>query len=247
MKVVFPNSFESAYQLSCKQNHVLFSGGTYILTENKLSQLILVDINKLLNSTTEKTLAQTKIGARTTLQEIIDFERIANPESKLIQSIKYSCPSKNLRNQRTIGGEVARNISNSEILAFLHAVNAQLTIVTDKHNQISIRKWDGVGIVKEIIFSNERANTVAIQRYSVIPSAPAIVIVAGTGNKESIEIAIGGKIDSILNFSLQQTDIDSIVTIANVASASFKADDYGTQAYKKSLITTAIKRIKETL
>ncbi len=244
----FPVSLQDAFELSQSGNKILFTGGTYILTGIN-SGKTLIDINNLLDSSIDVAYEQVRIGAGANLQHFVDCAMQVNPNCKLIPSIQFSCPSKNIRNQRTFGGEIAQNRPNSEILAFLNAVDAQLTIVPKNEFQTSIRDWDGDGIITEISYFPKEIDVIAIQRFAVIPSAPTIVSIAGVLKNGNLEFAIGGKTDKIANHqvALENWEEDSAKKIAKQAKSGFYDDEFGSVSYKESLIKTAIQRVKDEL
>ncbi len=244
----FPVFLQDAYELSQSDGKILFAGGTYILTVRQ-SENSIIDINNLLDSSIDVTYEQVRIGAGATLQHFVDCAMKVNPNCKLIPSIEFSCPSKNIRNQRTFGGEIAQNRPNSEILTFLNAVDAQLTIVAKDEFQTSIRDWDCNGIITEISYYPEKIDTIAIQRFSVILFSPAIVTVAGILKKGTLEFAIGGKTDKVTNqqIALENWEEDSAKKMANRTKVGFYDDEFGSISYKESLIKTAVQRVKDEL
>lgn len=248
MNFQFPVSLQDAFELSKLQNHEYFAGGTYILTKHN-SENNLIDITTLLDFSIDVSYEKVRIGAGANLQNFIDCSMKVNPNCKLIPSVEFACPSKNIRNQRTFGGEIAQNRTNSEILTFLNAVNAKLAIVAEKEFQISIRDWNTNGIITEISYSPKNIDTVAVQRFSVIPSAPAIVNIAGVFKNGDLEFAIGGKTNKLTNhkIALNNWNENSAIIIAKEAKTGFYDDDFGSVSYKESLISTAVKRVKDEL
>lgn len=241
--VVKPESLREAYSLQ-KEEAVLFSGGSFLTAEKNPAVKTLIDINELMEDSVHADYDGVQIATGATLQTFIDTVTPMDPDSRLLDGVRASCPSKNIRNQRTFGGEVGQNRPNSDALVFLHAVNAELTVVTKDQSTMSIRDWDGDGIVTEIAYYPNQIDSIELLRFSVIPSAQAVVIVGAARRSDSLEFAIGGTTDRIQNFSVSAKgwNDQAAVNIADDAIAHFKADHFGSLDYKRSLIITALRR-----
>ncbi|MFQ6608527.1 MAG: FAD binding domain-containing protein [Fidelibacterota bacterium] len=241
--IKYPQTLQEAFMLQ-SDDTILFSGGSYLVAEQSSAVKTLIDINHLLDNSIHVEMDFIRIGAKATLQEFIDKITPLNPESKLLKGIRSSCPSKNIRNQRTFGGELGQNRANSEVMVFLHAIGANISITTKEDLKIPLRDWDGKGIVTEIIYFPGQVDDVELLRYSVIPSAPAIVIVCVVRRNNRLEIAIGGLCNKTQNFSLNVNNWNpqSVAHIAQNAIKYFQDDYLGSMEYKTSLITTALLR-----
>ncbi len=241
--VVKPESLKEAYSLQ-KEDAVLFSGGSYLVAEKDPAVKALIDINGLIDDSVKIDDLSVCISAGATLQAFIDTLTPIDSGNHLSNGIRASCPSKNIRYQRTFGGEVGQNRPQSDALVFLHAVNTELTVVTKDQSTLSIRDWDGDGIVTEIAYYPNQMDGIELLRFSVIPSAPAVVIVGVVRRGNLLEFAIGGTADRIQNFSLATKDWNdqAAVNIADDALTHFKADHFGSLDYKRSLIITALRR-----
>ncbi|NQV36873.1 MAG: FAD binding domain-containing protein [Candidatus Marinimicrobia bacterium] len=247
--IIKPDTLAEAYSLQQGERTTLFSGGSYLVAENNKSIQTLIDINGVISDKVTVNKKNVNIDAGATLQSFIDSVKHTKPNCRLLDGAKNSCPSKNIRNQRTFGGEVGQNRPNSEILVFLHAVDAALTVFTNSEKTISIRKWDGKGIVTKITYYPKQIDSIELQRYSVLPSAPAIVIVGGTRRSGQLEFAIGGTANNIQTFVVRIDDEtnNSIANIAQKAISQFIPDHFGSLNYKESLIATAVKRVVDAL
>ena len=99
-----PTSFKQANEYQSKSKSVLLGGGTYLVAEKNPKIQNLIDINNIVNKTIEITDDSIIIGAGATIQDMINK---LTDYSLFTEAVKYSCFSKNIRNQRTIGGEIA--------------------------------------------------------------------------------------------------------------------------------------------
>ncbi|MCH7612742.1 MAG: FAD binding domain-containing protein [Candidatus Marinimicrobia bacterium] len=244
-----PQTLDEAFLQQQQEGSALFSGGSYLVAEKNPSIRTLIDINGLVDNFVNADDKAVTIQAGATLQSFMDTVKPINPNCRLFDGARASCPSKNIRNQRTFGGEVGQNRPNSDALVFLHAVDADLTIYTGSERTISIREWDGNGIVTQIAYYPNKIESIELQRFSVLQSAPAIVIVGGIRRSGQLEFAIGGTAHKIQTFNVMMNNWNknSISEIAKNAVRQFIPDHFGSLAYKESLIATAVKRLGDAL
>lgn len=231
--------------MSQKNGHTLFSGGSYLVAEKDPSIHTLIDINQLINHTVTADYNAVIIEAGATLQEFLDCVTIVNPDCRLLNGVIGSCPSKNIRNQRTFGGEVGRQRPNSDIMVFLHAVDAELTVYTGSENTLSIRDWNGDGIIIRISYYPSQIQSIELKRFSILPSASAIVIVGGIRKNGYLEFSIGGAVHHIPTVRVKESDwtSSSYQKIAKLAIKEFIPDPISSLSYKESLIAIAVKRV----
>jgi CO/xanthine dehydrogenase FAD-binding subunit len=239
-----PASLEDAYSLIVPGQKVVFSGGSYLAAEQSADIDTLIAINHLLNDRIEMTDTVLTIGAGATLQNLVQYE-VANSPLRMAECARYSCPSRNVRNQRTVGGEIGRNRTNSELFAYLQALDVRLEIVTSTPQSMSVREWDGRGIITALKIDLDTVKQTFCQRFALIPSAPAVVIVAGVLRKEGLDVAVGGAASelSLASITEMKSPDETIARIAASASKQFIRDQHGSQAYKEQLIRTGLARV----
>lgn len=247
--IVKPETLEEAFALKQQEGATLFAGGSYLVAEKNQSIHTLIDINGLIKDTVSTEYERVRINAGATLQTFIESVKPINPDCRLLDGVKASCPSKNIRNQRTFGGEIGQNRPNSDALIFLHAVDAILTVHTDSESKISIRDWNESGIVTQITYYPNQIDSIELQRFSVLESAPAVAIVGGIKKNGQFEFSIGGHASTIQIFKVMRDDWnkDSISKIAKNAVRQFIPDHFGSLNYKESLIATGVKRVGDAL
>lgn len=228
---------------------VYFSGGGYLVAEKNPAVHTLIDLRPLLEKGLVISKEEVRIGAGVTLQELVSAVQREAPDSDLTAAIKWSCSSKNIRNQRTLGGELGQHRVNSEIIAWLYAVDAELTVSTTTEKKVNLRDWDRQGIVTEVTYFPGQVQATSIQRMAPLPSAPAVVLVAGIRREEGVDIAIGGRAANIYWFSEAGEQLPDRVIEAHAAEArrGFRADHYGSLEYKGGLIKTLIRRVRDEL
>ncbi len=233
--IQFPETLAEAGDLAAQNNAVIFSGGTYLAAQRDPSIHTLVDINRLIAKKIDYSHGKLYCGAGATLQDLIDYFS-KDDNHHLAAAARWSCASKNIRNQRTIGGEIARGRCNSEIVAAITALNAQLEM--KENNIITGLNIDLAGV-----------NAIHLERFALLPSAPAFVIVAGVRGDVEIKIAIGGQARQLTIQNVSKTEFDSqwIDKLCSLVVKNFDDDHVGPRAYKQAVIRTGLQRLREAL
>ena len=247
-KIIIPASPEKANSLHLYGKRAFIAGGSYLVAEKPPGIEELIDINHLVSSDIYDNSDTISIGSGTDLQSMVKYFK-EHPPAEISRCAQWSCPSKNIRNQRTIGGEIGRRRINSELYAILFALNAHLLITSYATELVSIRNWNGEGIIIDIEIKIEGITGIESQRFALIPSAPSFVFIAGVRRKDIADIVVSGKANDI---SLLTTDIDgffdeAIAKFASKTVRKFHDDQYGSLKYKEHLIRTGLKRIREAI
>ena len=244
--IAIPKSFSEAIEYQSKSKGVLFGGGTYLVAEGNLKIQNLIDINSIVDNSIEITDDSIIIGAGSTIQDMINK---LSDFPLFVDAIKYSCFSKNIRNQRTIGGEIAQKRVKSELFTYLVAINPILEIRTPNKKNIHLREWNGKGIINKIIINKIDLASSGFERFATLPSAPAFVIVAVVRRALELDFVISGKADKVYGHTIKLADFskDILKNIINESVKYFKDDQYGSLEYKKSLIETGIQRAVEKI
>jgi putative selenate reductase FAD-binding subunit len=241
-----PTSFKQAIEYQTKPKSVWFGGGTYLVAEKSTKINNLVHINGIVNKTIEITDDSIVIGAGSSLQNIIDELVEYN---SFVESAKYSCYSKNIRNQRTIGGEIAQKRVQSELFTYLVAINPIIEIRTPDKENIHLREWNGKGIINKMIINKIDLESSGFERFALLPSAPAFVIVAVVRRTLELDFVISGKAEKVYGHTIKLADFSKNI-LKNIIKESvkyFEDDQYGSLEYKKSLIETGIQRAVEKI
>ena len=234
-QIIKPDTLSEASVLLKESGSVLFAGGTYLVGQKDDAVHTLLDINHLLNDQIKMQGDEIHIGAGCTLQEIINFD-----DARLNGAILSACPSKNIRNQRTIGGEIARLRTDSDLLIFLFASRTKL-FLNESESSVELCDWNGEGIIEKMIIPS---HDVTLERVALLDSAPAFVIVGINELNDSIAVCVGGKTSKILFFQTKpepnEADIRSLM---DEVEASFSNDHLGTPAYKRHLVSVLLQEM----
>ncbi len=236
-----------AWQTARKKGNALIAGGTYLVAERPPGLHTLVNIRPLLSAEIAGDDQVVELGAGVTLQQLAadDTSRLGG----MPQAAAESCASVNIRNQRTLGGEVAHGRSDSDLMVLLHALQARLTLVAPKPADVALGDWDNQGLIGAVLIKREVLANVATERFALLPSARPFVVVAGARHGDRLHLAAGGSADRISRAELEVTDKEkgSLATISRALVEPFNDDHYGSLEYKRALIETAVGRIRERL
>jgi carbon-monoxide dehydrogenase medium subunit len=160
----------------------VLAGGTHLLTGASDAR-VLVDISKLGLGYVKQDGGSLRIGAMTTLQEISSNSATTGI---LAHAAKATTVSRQLRNAKTIGGELVSVLPESLLSIVLLALDARLKIVELEPlgkevvltlDQFYKGKRAVGGIISEIEISTAPANSV-LERLSIIESSIPIMSIA---------------------------------------------------------------------
>ncbi|NQV14820.1 FAD binding domain-containing protein [bacterium] len=237
-QIIKPDNFNDAQDLNKQTGSVLFAGGSYLVADRDNNTQTLLDINHLLSDQIKKQADRLQVGAGSSLQKLLK----KSDSRVLSQAIISSCSSKNIRNQRTLGGEIARGRTDSDLLIYLHVAGATLQI-NESNQYISLQDWQGDGVISNVFIPE---NDTRLERVAVLDSAPAFVIVAVNQGSDSISLAVGGKSERILSskisLSLEEPEIQKFM--ARVKTV-FHEDHFGTPSYKQHLVSNLLSDMME--
>lgn len=247
-EIKFPQTPAEAVTLKKRFKSAYFSGGTYLAAGKSTDIELLVDLNRLLTSGISSNERSAIIGAGITLRELSDYFQ-ATEYSAISDCVRMSCASKNIRNHRTIGGEVAQGRPDSEILICFYALRAVLQAFNSESSSVEIGGWTNEGIIERVEIPLQDLGGISVQRFSTLKSVPGFVTAIGVRRGEYIDIAAGGKSESISCAIFTRSDLseDKIAEFSDGVIPLFSNDQYGSLKYKKHLIEVAIKRIGEEL
>ncbi len=244
-QILSPPDFAQALAALQKPGAAILAGGSYMNTEQNPETRILVDVSTLVSRDIQQTNEFLKLGAGLSLQEIIEHFHAGKP-AELAEAARQSCFSKNIRNQRQLGGEIGHSRPDSELNIYLHAVQARLLLAESE--PVLIHNWDGKGIIDAVQVETEDLRDSRIRRFALLPSAPAFLILVANRRGQALRVSLGGRLNSIhsLEFSCEPTPED-IKTAAGILSKELVTDHYGSIEYKHKLILKTLSELQESL
>ncbi|MFH0883613.1 MAG: FAD binding domain-containing protein [bacterium] len=242
-EIVKPDTLEEAYKHSRKEGHALLGGGSYLTSLQPREVRTLIPIRHLLPQSVMDDGKQVHLGAGLTLQMLIDQSE--GPCGDWPLAVLRSCSSKQIRNQRTLGGEIGQQRTNSELYVALYALDAQLEIVRGKIETVPLRTWEGDGIICTVIVPRI---PLVLERLALLDSAPAFLIAAGVREKRWMCVSIGGRINGVTSMVLPHAmHADEIEKAVAEASDRLISDHYGSREYKQQVLGVMLKRMGERL
>lgn len=244
--IIIPKDFAKAIESKGDSNSVYFGGGTYLVAEKNKSINKLIDVNGLIDGNIKIEGTSISIGAGVTVQEIANnYEQL----SKLAVIAKQSIFSKNIRNQRSLGGEIAQKNIKSDLFTYLIALNPVLEIMNPDSRQVQLREWDGDGIINKLKINKIDIDSSGFERFSILPSAPAFLMVGVSRKAFEIDYVVSGNARKIYGHSMSLRDFTkrNVKKIINESAQYFYDDKYGSIEYKKALIATGIQRAVEQI
>jgi len=237
--VLNPGSLEEAISQYRTDGGKFLAGGSYLVAEADPGVKDLIHIQPLLDRNLVETGGNLIVGAGLTLQELIRHTS-ADDTLRLAEAAKMSCFSKNIRNQRTLGGEVAWNRPDSEVNVYLRALSTSIEVISDEPKTIPISQVEKEpGIITSLRIDVHNIEDSIIKRFSLLPSAPAFLIIAAVRRTETITFSIGGKIDRRVDISFEKRPEDS--ELSDFAGrVGLRSDHFGSLAYKSDLLEQSL-------
>jgi len=242
-EVVHSAGLDEAAKALTAPDAAVLAGGSYLLAERPRHIRTLFDLGTLLESSVtigENTL---ELGAALTLQDLIEV--LNNEAPSLATAARSSCASRNIRNRRTVGGEIARRRADSDLVVAFEALNPRLEILNPGISTVHLADWDGGGIITRIIVDRQHAAHLRTERFALLPSAAPFVVVAAVLDGGARRIAVGGAGERVGTAETAALDVATRKRIAHELSRGFRDDHTGSRVYKETLVQVALERLEE--
>lgn len=244
--------------LTLKQKHgdsaAWLAGGSHLNRGDTESRPVtLISLENLELNTLKVDDKDYTIGAMVTLQEIIDSPAIHND----LQQAMALLFNRNVRNQTTLGGEIANKDSRSPVLAALLAACAQLTVCDlhgDEHS-LSLEQYIQEDREDLILTVSIPLNLKALKVHKVAHTAGAAPILTAavchqiddTG-KDGWNLALSGVAEKPMRLrdaeALINDDCDQETLAKAVSEAVFPIDDFRASAeYRREVSGVVIARL----
>lgn len=231
-QIIQPDSFEEAGVLASNRDAKLFAGGSYLLSQPNPAVKTLVDINHLVDDEISVSEEGLVAGSGVSLEALLPHF----PET-CAQAIKSSCSSRNIRNQRTLGGELAQARLNSDLYVLLLVSRVEIRINTEE-KRIPLSDWDRRGVITEVYIPNSSPQ---LERVALLDSAPAFLIVAANKTEQGTQVAVGGQVRRFVTASFSpDVKEEEVVTFLNEVTDILTEDHYGSVQYKQGLVSSLL-------
>lgn len=237
-----PTTLSQAVGLYHYPEQVFLAGGSYLVAERNPNITGLISIQPLLGKRIQTTQHSITIEAGATVQDIIE----QLPHSPLATIACDSCFSKNIRNQRTVGGEIAMQRLDSDLVAALYAINGNLAMFTGNEQTTTLRDWPGSGIITKLQLDALRVAQLRIFRYTILPSAAPFLILAVVPHHTGIDCVIAGKVKKLGFYQLKQSQLAAEPCkklSQELAGTYFQDDQHGSIAYKAHLLEVSFQQL----
>ncbi|MBT3231923.1 MAG: hypothetical protein HN356_03835 [Calditrichaeota bacterium] len=248
-EIVKPENLADAQSLYEPGTKVYLSGGSYISEDIHPELETLIDINHLMDCEIKENEDHLYVGAGATFQQLIEYLEPEGLQGQVAECAEMSCPQKNLRNQRTIGGEAAFGRTNSDFILCLHALNVTLVFAGENNSKVPIRNWDDKGIITGIEIPLNPECRFDVQRFAIGPADQAFIIISGMKVGEHIDISTGGEAFGVASIAITTelfTDAFIEDISADIAGLYFE-DHFGSQEFKRGLIKSGMKLVRTNL
>ena len=194
------------------------------------------------------------IGATTTLQTIIEDETIRDyADGALVKTI-LDTATRNVRDAASLAGSIVDAQGNSPLLTMLLALDARLTILGDKEEDVALAKWtqsDRTLIIRIALPALSNEVHAAYEKVARTPADLPIICVAAraavaNGQLSDVRLALGGIGRKPLLIERAAIDLVEAVKIA-VESIEPPSDYFATAEYRREMIDVLVKRVLSTL
>jgi len=213
--------------------HVIIEGTAFDSTEDR-DETVAIDLQSLNLDEIEMSGGAMRIGSMTTLADLASFPQTPPMIAELASREQPST----IRNAMTIGGVIALNDPESELLAGLVAFNASVTVAraASIHDHPIEATLENPQLIEDSIIidvSIETGGTSAAHRTGRTPMDRPIVMVAGhLDSAGHIRLAVTGVDAQVI--AMKPGQVDALVP---------PTDFRGTSRYRKALATVLTKRV----
>ncbi len=240
-KIYHPRKADAALRLLEQSGTRILGGGTYLLAERDPTIHALVDLSQILSDTVRREGGDLVCGAGATLTDLLEQK----PENPFGRAVAGSCPSPQIRNQRTLGGEIARNRPDSDLLVLLHVVDTRIQLLQGK--TVTLGEWDGSGVIESVLIPNSMLDRAGLVHLSLLPSAPAYLLLAVIPTPEGLQIALGGQMSRIVKGTLARDGSVAEVKWTMDLDAVILDHVSGSTDYRKQVLNSHLTRLREDL
>ncbi len=233
-----PDSLAEAVALWQESGTDYISGGSRLAANRPEGVTSLISIRQLIHGEIELGDESAIIPAGSSIQELIDSLNGTAGQS-LADCAQASCSSRNLRNQRTLGGELADGSFDSDLKVAFSALNPVLRVFEEQSEDVAYSDWNGYGIIERIQIPMAQLASLKTERFSLLPVSPAFLIVVSCDIEGKKWVAVGGAMDQVVVGTIES----DLSEFNDTVSAGFRDDHFGSPEYKQQMLQVAFKRL----
>lgn len=208
------------------QRSAYIAGGTELNSRNDLSVSHLISLENLDLDIIQKTGESLFIGATVTLQQIVDAEEIRLDPWRSIGSAASMVANRNIRNQATLGGNLASNKSCSDLIPVLQILKAQCQVQEEADlgyspldDYLDLPYGEKPLLLGVKLSKPPAGLKIALKRFSRTANDIAIVNLALAarpveGRLEDVRIALGGLAPRVVRAALVEKTLEGFPAAA---------------------------------
>ncbi len=213
-----PTSLAHATELKASLGAGAFflAGGTELNSRaSRLDPLHLIDISALELDFLEKERGSLVIGATTTIQELIEAPPVPTP----LRQAALNITNRNIRNQATLGGQVANNKNWGALLPALLVMGARIRGLDERGNHLEMELRDYLDehppalLVSIVVPLPSAGRATAVDQFTRSANdIPMVTVAASMGRRlERVHrplLAVGGVADRVLRLEQPEALLD---------------------------------------
>jgi CO/xanthine dehydrogenase FAD-binding subunit len=225
-------------------------GGTTLVAEASPDVQAVVDLSALGLSyiktlEVSENLKGLEIGATTTLQTLIDDERVQVYANGVLVKALRDTASRNAREAATLAGSIVASDGKSPLLATLFALSAQLKVRGLREQTVALEEFlpqANTLILSVTLPALPAGACVAYEKVARTPADLPIVCVAALTSAEVTRLALGGVGDQMVLIDADVPTMEEAVELAQ-ASIDPPTDYFASSEYRREMIGVLVRRV----
>lgn len=227
-------------------------GGTALVPEASPDVQAVVDLSalglsyvKTFEVSARANLKGLEIGATTTLQTLIDDERVQAYTNGVLVKALLDTASRHTREAATLAGSIVASDGKSPLLAMLFALGALLTVRGVREQTVALEEFSPqadtliLSVTLPALPADARA---AYEKVARTPADLPIVCVAALKSADVTRLALGGVGDQMVLIDADAPTIEEAVELAQ-ASIDPPTDYFASSEYRREMIGVLVRRV----
>lgn len=223
---------------------VPIGGGGSLVPDAPRDVQAVVDLSKLGLSFIEADEDGLSLGATTTLQTLLDDQRVKAYAGGVLLKALRDTAGRNVRESATLAGSIVAARGNSPLVTALLALNAQITTHARREQTAPLAEWipsNGALITRLSLPALPAEARAAYEKVARTPADLPIVCVAAVQIGAVVRLALGGVAERPIVMRL--VDITPDQAAQHVQQAIYPATDYfASAAYRREMAGVLVKR-----
>jgi probable selenate reductase FAD-binding subunit len=241
-----PTTLDDALKLLRRRkiHTVPIGGGGSLVADAPREVQAVVDLSQLGLSFVEADANGLTIGATTTLQTLLDDQRIHAYAGGVLLKALRDTAGRNVRESATLAGAIVAARSNSPLVTALLALNAHITTHARREQTAPLSEWlpsNSTLITRLHLPALPAEARAAYEKVARTPADLPIVCVAAMQIGKGVRLALGGVAERPIVMRL--TDVTPDQASQHVRQAIYPPSDYFASAdYRREMAGVLVKR-----